>query len=420
MADFNIFGTAPESLAGLLGEQATKDLQRKAMTTGLINTALGYLVQPKNQNLGLGRIIGQSLMSGMTGAQGVYSGALEDWQTKQKIAELQRTQKQQAAQDLFRSRIGQPNATRDIFTQETAQVPVAQGIEAPNYQTQMQAPTVTKQPYFDPKVMMNEALQSGALPFDKYLELSSKETKPRDTTIAPNGQLIYKDTGELVTQTSFAAPEKPLSMTDESTRVSFAKFGKPLNQLNPKEMQEVNNYIESSRVRVAGAGVPSQSPTFKDAGELRKEYRADPTVKAFNEVNTAYNQIKTSLSNPSPAGDLAGATKFMKLLDPTSVVRDTEMSMAMNATGLWDRVQNYHTRLVNGEKLNPTQRKDFMDSADRLYQVALQSKNQVENQYSDIAKTGGLDAKLVIGSPTSNASIQSRAQAEIERRKKQK
>jgi len=90
MADFNIFGTAPESLAGLLGEQATKDLQRKAMTTGLINTALGYLVQPKNQNLGLGRIIGQSLMSGMTGAQGVYTGALEDWQTKQKIAELQR------------------------------------------------------------------------------------------------------------------------------------------------------------------------------------------------------------------------------------------------------------------------------------------------------------------------------------------
>jgi hypothetical protein len=184
MADFNIFGTAPESLAGLLGEQATKDLQRKAMTTGLINTALGYLVQPKNQNLGLGRIIGQSLMSGMTGAQGVYSGALEDWQTKQKIAELQRTQKQQAAQDLFRSRIGQPNATRDIFTQETAQVPVAQGIEAPNYQTQMPAPTVTKQPYFDPKVMMNEALQSGALPFDKYLELQAKQT-----TDSPIGKL---------------------------------------------------------------------------------------------------------------------------------------------------------------------------------------------------------------------------------------
>lgn len=109
MADFNIFGTAPESLAGLLGEQATKDLQRKAMTTGLINTALGYLVQPKNQNLGLGRILGQSLMSGMTGAQGVYSGALEDWQTKQKIAELQRKQEQQSRIQGYIGNIQDPN-----------------------------------------------------------------------------------------------------------------------------------------------------------------------------------------------------------------------------------------------------------------------------------------------------------------------
>jgi hypothetical protein len=184
MSDWNIFGTAPESLAGLLGEQATQDLKKKAMTTGLINTALGYLVQPKNQNLGLGRIIGQSLMSGMQGAQGVYTGALDDWQTKQKIAELQRTQKQQAAQDLFRSRIGQPNASRDVISQESAQVPMAQGTDAPNFQTQMQAPTVTKQQYFDPKVMMNEALQSGALPFDKYLELQAKQT-----TDSPIGKL---------------------------------------------------------------------------------------------------------------------------------------------------------------------------------------------------------------------------------------
>jgi hypothetical protein len=109
MSDWNIFGTAPESLAGLLGAQATQDLQKKAMTTGLINTALGYLVQPKNQNLGLGRIIGQSLMSGMQGAQGVYSGALEDWQTKQKIAELQRKQTQQEKIQGYIENIQDPN-----------------------------------------------------------------------------------------------------------------------------------------------------------------------------------------------------------------------------------------------------------------------------------------------------------------------
>jgi hypothetical protein len=410
--------TAPEYMGSLLGEDAVDKLRGRAATTGIANAVLGYLAAPKNQNLGLGRIIGQSLQAGMQGAQGVYDTALTDWQTQQKIAEMQRQQKQQAAQDLFRTRIGQPNATRDVVTQDTMQVPVAQGTEAPSFQTQMPVPTVTKQQYFDPKVMMNEALQSGALPFDKYLEYSIKEAKPRETTIAPNGQLIYKDTGELVTSTSFAAPKEAPSMTEEPNRVAFALYGKPLNQLNPQQVGNVNTYIEQGKVRVAGAGVPSSQPTFTNATELRKEFRADPTVKAFNEVNTAYNQIKGSLSNPSPANDLAAATKFMKLLDPNSVVRESELIMAMNATGLFDRVQNYANYVISGKKLNATQREDFANASAKLFEAALQSKNAIENQYIDIAKTGGLDPKLIVGSPTSQDSIQSRAQAEIARRKK--
>ena len=167
--------TPPEYMGSLLGEEAVDKLRGRAATTGIANAVLGYLAAPKNQNLGLGRIIGQSLQAGMTGAQGVYDNATQDYMMQQKIAEMQRQQKQQAAQDLFRSRIGQPNATREVVTQDTMRVPVAQGTEAPSFQTQMPAPTVTQQQYFDPKVMMNEALQSGALPFEKYLEIMAKE-----------------------------------------------------------------------------------------------------------------------------------------------------------------------------------------------------------------------------------------------------
>jgi hypothetical protein len=167
--------TAPEYMGSLLGEDAVDKLKGRAATTGIANAVLGYLAAPKNQNLGLGRIIGQSLQAGMTGAQGVYDNATQDYMMQQKIAEMQRQQKQQAAQDLFRSRIGQPNATREVVTQDTMRVPVAQGTEAPSFQTQLPAPTVTQQQYFDPKVMMNEALQSGALPFEKYLEIMAKE-----------------------------------------------------------------------------------------------------------------------------------------------------------------------------------------------------------------------------------------------------
>lgn len=96
---FNIFGDAPQSLTGLLGEQATQDLQKKALTTGLINAAIGYIAQPKNQRYGSALpYIGKALLAGQEGAQGVYQGAIKDYQLQQQIAEAKRKQEQQMAQ----------------------------------------------------------------------------------------------------------------------------------------------------------------------------------------------------------------------------------------------------------------------------------------------------------------------------------
>lgn len=171
------FGTTPpEYMGGLLGQDAVDKLKGRAATTGIANAVLGYLAAPKNQNLGLGRIIGQSLQAGMQGAQGVYDTALQDYMTQQKITEMQRQQKQQAAQDAFREGIGQPNATREVIMQPTEQVPVAPiaGAEVPNFQTQLPAPVVTEEKYYDPNKMIEEGLKSGALDIKDYLTYATK------------------------------------------------------------------------------------------------------------------------------------------------------------------------------------------------------------------------------------------------------
>jgi hypothetical protein len=85
----NIFGDAPQSLTGLLGEQATEDLRKKALTTGLINAAIGYIAQPKTGGYGSALpYIGRALMAGQQGAQGVYEGAITDFERQQKIEEF--------------------------------------------------------------------------------------------------------------------------------------------------------------------------------------------------------------------------------------------------------------------------------------------------------------------------------------------
>jgi hypothetical protein len=140
------FGSAaPEYMGSLLGEDAVDKLRGRAATTGIANAVLGYLAAPKNQNLGLGRIIGQSLQAGMTGAQGVYDTAIQDYQTKAKIDEMNR-QKAIADRDLARQTQIE-GLTPKLFKTNPAQyketptgmyvpqAPVA-GAEAPNFNQQ--------------------------------------------------------------------------------------------------------------------------------------------------------------------------------------------------------------------------------------------------------------------------------------------
>jgi len=121
---FNLF-EAPEYYQGLLGEDATKKLQNRALTTGLVNAAIGYLAQPKTQGYGSALpYLGRALAGGLQAGQETIRSGLTDYETQQKLAEMKRKQEQQKAQDLFRSRIGQPNAERQILSQSTVQEPV--------------------------------------------------------------------------------------------------------------------------------------------------------------------------------------------------------------------------------------------------------------------------------------------------------
>jgi len=121
----NIFGQPPEYLSGLLGVDHEK-LRKQATTTGLINTALAFAAQPRNQQYGsVLPYAARALMAGQQGAQGVYQGALQDYQTRQQIEEAKRKQTQEAERQAALSgltdeqkrmfAIGGPQAINRIF-----------------------------------------------------------------------------------------------------------------------------------------------------------------------------------------------------------------------------------------------------------------------------------------------------------------
>jgi hypothetical protein len=147
--------TPPAYLEGLLGAQPTEDLRKRSIGTGIANALIGYLAAPKNQNLGLGRILASSAQAGLEGARGVYSNAVEDYQTNAKIEEMRRN-KAIAERDLKRQTEMESLAPQLIRT-TPAQYADVQGqpysipaatdpnAVAPNYNLQSVMPEPTRQ-----------------------------------------------------------------------------------------------------------------------------------------------------------------------------------------------------------------------------------------------------------------------------------
>jgi len=145
--------------------------------------------------------------------------------------------------------------------------------------------------------------------------------------------------------------------------------------------------------------VMPEQKVFENTQKLRSEFRSEPIYKAHQEVQSAYKQVKDGLEAKSPAGDLAAATKFMKLLDPGSVVRESELALAMKAGGALDRLTNYASQVANGTKLTPKQRTDFQDLSTKFFNTSAQLYNEKQNEFVDIAKRYNFNPKDVTGEP---------------------
>jgi hypothetical protein len=145
----------------------------------------------------------------------------------------------------------------------------------------------------------------------------------------------------------------------------IAQIGQYRSQIAPKNIVHVNEGQKG----------------FENEMRLGAAFKGEPIYKDFNDMKSAYSQVMSSLDQGTPIGDVAGATKVMKLLDPGSVVRESELGIAMAAAGRMDRLQSYFNNLMTGQKLTPQQRIDFKSLSNELYSAAGQAYNQKRSEY---------------------------------------
>jgi len=129
--------------------------------------------------------------------------------------------------------------------------------------------------------------------------------------------------------------------------------------------------------------------TFKKEKDIRGEFSKE--TKTFVDINDAYGRIQASGKDPSAAGDLSLIFNYMKMLDPGSVVRESEFATAAASGSLGDRFIAVGTKILKGERLAPAQRADFMNRAGMLYNEALSGFGKRKATFEGLARSYALD-----------------------------
>jgi len=132
--------------------------------------------------------------------------------------------------------------------------------------------------------------------------------------------------------------------------------------------------------------------TGANENTLRDEYNT--LTKDFRVVQDAHEKIKSVAA--TGAGDMSLLYSFVKLLDPGSVVRESEFAAAAASGSFGERIQGAMQRVISGQRLPDSLRNDFIREADNLYTSQKTGADRLTASYTGMAKRMGLNPENVI------------------------
>jgi hypothetical protein len=397
-----------------LDEYLTEDQKRQMQQQGMLQAAAALLQAGGRsaQPISLGQALGSALQAGTAGYQGAQQNAIQQLLTKQKMDEYKRqVADEQAYRGMFTQMptVGTPMTPEQALSVGGGQVgPTVQraamiGMPAPaGVATTGGMPTLTQ--------VQRDILRS--MPAKEGRAELLKMVQPEEFG-APQPQVVdgqvkmvqYNKRGE----PRVVSGAMPYEAQSPDIRAVEYITGQPLAGKGKAGITDVGQYrqqIAPKTTVTVPVDMTGGQKGFENEMSLGKAFRAEPIYKDFSDMKTAYSQVVSSLAQGTPIGDVAGATKVMKLLDPGSVVRESELGIAMAASGRMDRLQYYFNNFITGEKLTPTQRDDFKQLSAELYAAAGQAYNQKRSEYQGFGSQYGFkNLDTALGAPATLPSI---------------
>ena len=132
----------------------------------------------------------------------------------------------------------------------------------------------------------------------------------------------------------------------------------------------------------------------KWANDTQSSLMKLPEFTALNEQVKILDEIKEL--GITPAADIALIMKYMKALDPTSVVREGEFKTLGNAGSRPTQVQNWYNSYATGNKLTPEVRKEIKSSAAAIVRGSINAAQPTIQDIISQAKIRGVPENAVL------------------------
>lgn len=192
-------------------------------------------------------------------------------------------------------------------------------------------------------------------------------------------------------------------------------LGKLIKNFDVKEDSLVANSIaslirewktEQEINKILGLSTDSQGNFVDDTQfarreKLRKEFESKPWVKTYREAVLQHQGTIATLWQASWPWDVAAVFQFMKTLDPTSVVRESEFDTAASSAWVlekfnaWNVFEKFRNGAILWEQDSDT-REAFVKTVNELFKIKKNNYDWLARQMINQALRDGVDPRSVV------------------------
>jgi hypothetical protein len=142
--------------------------------------------------------------------------------------------------------------------------------------------------------------------------------------------------------------------------------------MSPEEKQKASEQKAKDAIAVSDA--------------MRKEITGRAEFQKFSEIGSRFNALRQALTDPAAIADSEFVYGVAKVLDPDSVVRESEAGQVIDSQSIPAALVGRLNKMLSGEQaISPTDRVDLLRLVGRNYDEAKAATDTLKQQYRDIA-----------------------------------